>query len=54
VAGDTRSASASLLTSIEDAKITRMHTIVPRDRKAAIVLATVKSEALARRPDGHP
>jgi hypothetical protein len=31
-----------------------MHSIVPRDRKAAIVLATVKGEALARRPGGRP
>jgi hypothetical protein len=27
-----------------------MHSIVPRDRKAAIALAAVKGEALARRP----
>ena len=27
-----------------------MHNIVPRDRKAAIVLAPAKGEALARRP----
>jgi hypothetical protein len=31
-----------------------MHSIVPRDRKAAIALATLKGEALARRPDGRP
>jgi len=31
-----------------------MHSIDPRDRKAAIVLATVKGEALKRRPDGRP
>ncbi|MGH6707542.1 MAG: hypothetical protein ACREEK_01105, partial [Bradyrhizobium sp.] len=31
-----------------------MHTIIPRDRKAAIVLAAVKGEALTRRPNGRP
>jgi hypothetical protein len=31
-----------------------MHSIVPRCRKAAIVLAAVKGEALARRPDRRP
>jgi len=44
VAGDARSAYASLLTSIDDAKITTMHTIVPRDRKHAVVLAAIKGE----------
>jgi hypothetical protein len=39
------------LDSIDAAKITTMHSILPTDRKAAIVvLATVKGEALARRP----
>jgi hypothetical protein len=42
------------LDSIDAAKITTMHSIVPRDRKAAIVLAAVKGEALTRRPDGRP
>ena len=54
VGGDARPACAAPLDSIDDAKITTMHTIVPRDRKAAIVLAAVKGEALARRPDGRP
>ena len=31
-----------------------MHSATPRDRNAAIVLATVKGNALARRPDGRP
>jgi hypothetical protein len=31
-----------------------MHSIVPRDRKTAIVLAAVKGEVLARRPVGRP
>jgi hypothetical protein len=31
-----------------------MQSIVPRDRIAAIVLAAVKGEALARRPNGRP
>jgi hypothetical protein len=31
-----------------------MHTIVPRDRERANVLAAVKAEALKRRPDGRP
>jgi hypothetical protein len=30
-----------------------MHTIVPRDRKHAVVLAAVKGEALSRRPRGR-
>ena len=54
VAYDACSACAVPLDSIEAAKITTMHSIVPRDRKAAIVLATVKGEALARRPGGRP
>ena len=32
----------------------RMHSIVPKDRQAAIVLAAAKGEALARQPDGRP
>src|SRR3979411_2856718 len=51
VAGDLRSACAASLNSSDDAKIATMHTIAPRDLKAAIVLAAVKGEALARRPD---
>jgi hypothetical protein len=31
-----------------------MHTIVPRDRKRAVVLAAAKGDALSRRPDGRP
>jgi len=51
---DTRSARAASLHSIDDTKIVTKHSIGPRDRKAAIVLAAVKGEALARRPDGRP
>jgi hypothetical protein len=54
VADDSCSAYAVPLDSIDAAKITTMHSIVPRDRKAAMVLATVKGEALARRPGGRP
>jgi hypothetical protein len=54
VAGDSCSACAAPLDSVDAAKITTMHSIVPRDRKAAIVLAAVKGEALARRPGGRP
>ena len=46
------SAYAASLTSIRDAKIATMHAIALRGRNAAIVLAAVKGEALARRPDG--
>src|SRR5216683_5202012 len=53
VANDSCSACAAPLDSIDAAKITTMHSIVPRDRKAAIVLAAAKGEALARRP-GSP
>jgi len=52
VADDSCSACAAPLDSIY--KITTMHSVVPRDRRAAIALATVKGEALARRPDGRP
>ncbi|MFN4925405.1 hypothetical protein [Bradyrhizobium sp.] len=31
-----------------------MHNATLRDRNAAIVLAAVKGDALARRPDGSP
>src|ERR1700730_13280683 len=44
------SACAAPLDSIDAAKITTMHSIVLRDRKAAMVLAAAKGEALARRP----
>jgi hypothetical protein len=54
VADDSCSACAVPLGSIDAAKITTMHSIVPRDRKADIVLAAVKGEALARRPDRRP
>src|SRR5258708_39286044 len=43
---DSCSACAAPLASIEAAKITTMHSIVPRDRRAAIVLATLKGEGL--------
>src|ERR1700681_2793954 len=52
VADGSCSACAPPLDSIDAAKITMMHMILPMDRKAAIVLAAVKREALARRPDG--
>jgi hypothetical protein len=45
------SACAAPLSSIDDTNITTMHTKVPRDRKAAIVLPTVKAEAVTRRTD---
>jgi hypothetical protein len=54
VADDSCPACAAPLDSIDAAKITTTHSIVPRDRRAAIVLAAVKGEALARRPDGRP
>ncbi|MBT1510310.1 hypothetical protein KIP88_07320 [Bradyrhizobium sp. SRL28] len=38
----------------EAAKAVRMQSIVSKDRQPAIVLAAVKGEALARRPDGSP
>jgi hypothetical protein len=31
-----------------------MHSVILKDRQAAIVLAAVKGEALARQPDGRP
>jgi hypothetical protein len=49
-----RSACAALPDSIGNAEIATMHTIVPRDRKRAVVLAAVKGEALSRRPRGRP
>lgn len=54
VADNVRSACAASLNSIDDARVTTMHTIATRDRKAAIVLAAVKAEAPTRRPDGRP
>jgi hypothetical protein len=54
VANDSCSARAAPLDSIDTAKITTMHSIVPRDRNDAIVLATVKGKAPARRPGGRP
>jgi len=53
-AGEARSPCAAPLDSINAAKIATMHATVLRDRKAAIVLAAVKGEAPARRPDGRP
>jgi hypothetical protein len=54
VCGGAFPACAAPLDSINDADIATIHTNVPRDRKAAIVLAPVKVEALTRRPDGRP
>jgi hypothetical protein len=54
VADDSCAACAAPFDNIEAAKIMTMHSVVPRDRKAAIVLATVEGDALARRPDGRP
>jgi hypothetical protein len=54
VADDSCSACAVPLDSIDAAKMTTMHSIVPRDRKADIVPAAVKGEALARRLDRRP
>jgi hypothetical protein len=54
VADNIRPACAERFNSIDDVKMTMMHAILPRDRMAAIVLAAVKGEALARRPDGRP
>jgi hypothetical protein len=54
VADDSCSACAAPLDSIDAAKIATMNSIVPRDRNAAIVLAAVKGEALARGPGGRP
>jgi hypothetical protein len=54
VANDSCSACAAPLDSIDVAKISTMHIIVPTDRKAAVVLATVKGKALPRRPGGRP
>jgi hypothetical protein len=50
VADDSCSACAAPLDSIDAAKITAMHSILRMDRKAAIVLAAAKGEALERRP----
>ena len=54
VANDSYPACAAPLDSIDAAKITAMHSILRMDRKAAIVLAAVEGEALARRPGGRP
>jgi hypothetical protein len=53
VANDSCSACAVPLGSIDAAKITTIRSIFSTDRKAAIALAAVKGEALARRPDGR-
>jgi len=50
VAGE---ALAAMLDSIDAARSVTKHTIVPKDRKTAIVRAADKGEALARRPDGR-
>ncbi len=52
--GAARSACAVPLKSINNAKLATKHTIVPRGRKRAIVRATIKGEALTRRPNGRP
>jgi hypothetical protein len=54
VSDNTGSACATSITSIDDADIAATHTIAPRNRKAAIVLAAVKGKALTRQPDGRP
>src|SRR5882724_5333748 len=54
VGGDARPACAAPFTNIDDARTITKHTVAPRDRKAAIVPATVKGEAPARRPEGRP
>jgi anti-sigma factor RsiW len=54
VANNDRSAHVASLDNMDDAKFATMHAIVRRDRKRAIVLAAIKGEALARRPDGCP
>jgi len=43
-----------MLDSIDAARSVTKHTIVPKDRKTAIVRAAAKGEALASRPDGRP
>jgi hypothetical protein len=52
VANNDRSAHAASLDNLDDAKSATMHTIVPQDRKGAIVLAAIKGEAPKRRPNG--
>jgi len=54
VKNNTRLARASPLNCIDDAKTATIRTIAARDHKRAIVLAAIKGEALARRPDGRP
>jgi hypothetical protein len=54
VGGDIRPACAAPLHTIKDARIIAKRIVFPRDRNAAIVLAAVKGDALARRPDGRP
>src|SRR5450631_2122831 len=49
-ADDSCSACAAPLGSIDAAKIITMHSILPTDSRAAIVLAAAKDEALARCP----
>jgi len=52
--GDVGSACAEPLDSIDAARIATIQTTIPRQRKAAIVLAAVKGAALTRRPGGRP
>jgi len=54
VNGDACPARAAPLRSIDAARSAKMHNATLRDRNAAIVLAAVKGNALARRPDGRP
>ncbi len=51
VAGNARSACAAPLDSSDDAMIATVHSIGPRDRKPAFVLAAVQGDAVTRRPD---
>jgi hypothetical protein len=54
VNGVARPALAAWLDSIDTARTVAITSFVPIDRKAAIVLAAVKGEALRRRPEGRP
>src|ERR1700709_2677082 len=51
---DDRSACTGLLDSIDNAKTASMHTILPRERKHAAVVAALKGKSLAPRPGGRP
>jgi hypothetical protein len=49
--GDVRSACAAPLDSIDAARTATIQIKIRRNRKAAVVLAAVKDEALTRWPD---